>query len=60
MEDFLNGYTSAQTKSLCYKHIERYSIRNGITKSGLTQPLAGEVLNLASGVWEVSRYQKKA
>ena len=28
---FLKGYTVAQTKSLCYKHIEKYSIRNGIS-----------------------------
>ena len=28
---FLKGTTVAQTNSLCYRHIERYSIRNGIS-----------------------------
>ena len=30
---FLKGTTVAQTNSLCYRHIERYSIRNGIRSS---------------------------
>ena len=28
---FLKGTTVAQTNSLCYRHIERYSIRNGMS-----------------------------